>query len=357
LTVKTPTHRPFEVQRQIREIQPDVLYLPWSSVPFLGRANRRIPTILDYVGPGLYEDFVARGRISAPLIQLALESFWYGDFLITTTQRERFYLLGLLAASGRLSEGRRDREDPLVQVVRMTPPREPPKARVRRPERSGPERVFLLAGAFLPWYDYALLGKAINLLDRSTKALVRVVVMGGNPRMPQQEKRVRDILSAEIHSDSLEFSGVVPFSRRAEYYLGADVGLVVSPNTVEDELSARTRIVDYLWARLPVITPGRDEYSAELLAGGAGFAYGSRPEDLSRVMSEIVQRPADMEKARLAIGRLLEDVFNPSIAAKPFLAFLKDPRLTERRPRGTPAPKVIAMWLRDVARVIRSGRP
>jgi hypothetical protein len=276
---------------------------------------------------------------------------------MTTTQRERFYLLGLLAASGRLSEGRRDREDPLVQVVRMTPPNDPPQARVRRPERTGPERVFLLAGAFLPWYDYALLGKAINLLDRSTKALVRVVVMGGNPRMPQQEKKVREMLSAEINDDRLEFSGVVPFSRRAEYYLGADVGLVVSPNTIEDELSARTRIVDYLWAHLPVITPGRDEYSAELLAAGAGFAYGPRPEDLSKVISDVVQRPAAVEKARLVISRLLEDAFSPSLAAKPFLAFLEEPRLTERRPRGSPAPKVVAMWLRDVAQGIRSGRP
>src|SRR6266508_7589 len=356
LTVESPSHRPSEVQRQIREIGPDALYLPWSSVPFLGRANRRIPTILDFVGPGLYEDFVANGRISAPLLDLALESFWYGDLFMTTTRRERFYLLGLLAASRRLTEGRWERDDSLVQVVRMTPPPDPPQAATHRPERRGSERIFLLAGAFLPWYDYGLLARAINLLDQSTKALTRVVVMGGNPRMPWEEKRVRDTLSQGIHDGCVEFSGIVPFSRRAEYYLGADVGLVISPNTVEDELSARTRIVDYLWARLPVSTPWRDEYSEELLAEGAGFAYGPRPEDLAKSISRVVEETVDVDKARLAAGQLLAEGYDPTVAARPFFEFLEEPRLTERRPHGSPAPKIVAMWLRDLAKGIRSGR-
>jgi hypothetical protein len=356
IRVERPSHSPRAVQRRIAEIDPDILYLPWSCTPFLGKANRDIPTILDYVGAGLLEDFLAHGATSAPLLRIKLHSFWYGDFLATTTARERFYLIGLLAASGRLSEDPFPRTDPMIHVVRMTPPAEPPIAAVRLPERQSDELVALLAGAFLPWYDYGTLASAVRTLHEMAGPQVRLVVMGGNPRMPAEVKRVKDLFSGNEVREGVEFVGTVPFSKRAEYYLGADVALSIAPDSVENELSARTRIVDFLWARLPPVTSGGDEYSTEILAAGAGFRYESSPESLATVLAGLATNRSSLAEARGRMEALLQGPFNPAVATEPVLRFLEEPRTTKRRiPRGFGA-GALGIWLRDVTRAIRTGR-
>ena len=82
------------------------------------------------------------------------------------------------------------------------------------------------------------------------------------------------------------FTGIVPFKKRAEYYEEADVGLNIAKPTLEDELSIRTRIFDYIWAGLPVVTCGRDEYSELVTSEGAGVTYESEnPQDLVEKLS------------------------------------------------------------------------
>ena len=205
ITVEPHNHNPISIARRVKALGPDVLFLPWSSVGFLGGSNRSIPTILDYVGPGLLENFAALGRIPVPLLKLKLDSFWYGDFFVTTTERQRYYLIGLMAASGRLSHTAFDRHDPLVRVVRMTPPAlGAPIVSHSRTSTSEP-LVVLLSGAFLPWYDYHLLTEAVSLLSPSARSGIRIRVLGGNPRMPEVERFVRALLARGVSAKCVNF--------------------------------------------------------------------------------------------------------------------------------------------------------
>ena len=239
-------HRPAAVQRRIREIAPDILYLPWQCCLFLGSANERIPTMVDYVGPGLLEEFVSRERIPSELVRLFLDSFGSADLILTTTTRERYFLIGLLTASRRLSLPIFSRIDPLVTVVRMTPLSNGPVYGARPLRTRDDPLTVLLAGAFLPWYDYAPLAEAIGSLDANLARQVKVLVLGGNPRAPHMVEQVRKALTSGKNHDCFEFIGLVPFEERLTTYHRADVALSVGSNSVEDELSARTRVVDYL---------------------------------------------------------------------------------------------------------------
>jgi glycosyltransferase involved in cell wall biosynthesis len=352
-TFEAPSHRPAAVQKRIRELAPDVLYLPWQCVAFLGRANERVPTLIDYVGPGLLEEFVGHGRIPATLVDLCLSSFGYGDLYLTTTERERFYVLGLLAASHRLSVPVFDRFDPLVKVVRMTPSG---TEDVRPPNRSGPGLVVLLAGAFLPWYDYSVLADAVNGLHPATAAQVKVRVLGGNPRDPSQVERVHSSLLGGRNAACFEFIGLVPFDRRLEFYRSADVALAVGPESVEDDLSARTRVVDALGAGVPILAPGRDEYSRDVIAGGAGFGYTSA-ESLEKWLSRLVAEPAVLESARSQIRNVRREQFDPSVAARPVLEFIAKPRLVPRARDSRAALRGVGLAMRDLSASVRKGRP
>jgi glycosyltransferase involved in cell wall biosynthesis len=350
---EAPSHRPATVQRRLRELAPDILYLPWQCVAFIGRSNQRIPTLIDYVGPGLLEEFVGRGRTPAPLIDLCLSSFGYGDLYLTTTERERFYVLGLLAASHRLVEPVFDRLDPLVKVVRMTPG----PGEAARPARKSPDRlVVLLAGAFLPWYDYSVLADAVDALDPSVAARLTVRVLGGNPRDPPQVERVRSSLARGRNAGCFEFVGLVPFQRRLDFYRTADVALAVGPTSVEDDLSARTRVVDALGVGLPILAPGRDEYSRDVIDGGAGFEYTSAAS-LTSWFTRLLSEPSLLAAASAQIPPVLRERFNATEAARPVLEFIDHPRLLPRSRDAAATLRRVGLTMRDLSASVRKGRP
>ena len=49
---------------------------------------------------------------------------------------------------------------------------------------------------------------------------------------------------------------------RQNYFLESDVGIITHPQHIETRFSFRTRILDYLWAGLPVISTQGDILSA-----------------------------------------------------------------------------------------------
>jgi hypothetical protein len=327
IDIARPRFAPRGVARAIRDWSPDVLYLPWSAVPFIGRANREIPTLLDFVGPGLLEEFVGKGRVPVSLLRVLLDSFWVGDRFLTTTSRERHFLIGLLAASKRLSMGDIPPGDPLVHVARMTPPVESPPPSDRKLDPSTDGMVVLAAGTFLPWYDYQALVKVIESLTARTHPPVQFVVIGANPRDPTTETQTRKLFDSVRSRGLVDVHDLVPYHERTQYYSIADVGLLYPPNSVEDELSARTRVVDYLWAGLPIVTPGRDEYSTLALEAGAAFRYGQQDEDLPATLERLSSDRGKVAGARSHIHRLLEGPFDPRTALKPFMEFLERPEM------------------------------
>jgi glycosyltransferase involved in cell wall biosynthesis len=308
--------------------------------------------VLDYVGPGLLETFAHEGRIPLPLLRLKIASFWYGDLFVTTTERERYYLLGLLAASRRMSRTGYGRDDPIVRVVRMTPPAIAP-AGARRVRQSDSEPlVVLLAGAFLPWYDYDLIRRAVAVLPEATRGALRLRVLGGNPRMPEAEHRVRTTLGS-VEGVTPEFLGTVPFEERARFYLDADLGLSLPSAHLEDELSARTRVLDYLWAGLPLASEGKDEYSATILDGGAGFRYDHAPESLAEVLDRLRKNPDLLQSAHERCPEVLRNSFDVSKEAVPVLEFLRAPFVSDRVPPLVSSLEMAGLWAVDVADSMR----
>jgi glycosyltransferase involved in cell wall biosynthesis len=350
--IESPSHRPPIIQGRIRAIAPDILYLPWQCTLFLGRANLKIPTILDYVGPGLLEEFVAHGRIPSELVRLFLDSFGYGDLILTTTNRERYFLIGLITASERLSRVHYDRSDPLVAVVRMTPPSANDVPRPAPTRSPGDPITVLLAGAFLPWYDYTPLAQAVSALEPQLASKVNVLVVGGNPRKPEMVDRVQKTLTAGNNASCFKFVGLVPFADRLRLYHQADVALSIGANSVEDELSARTRVVDYLGAGLPILSSGRDEYATEIIEAGAGFRYESASE-LARWFGRLVREPLLLSQAQSHIPPLLESTFNGARAARPVIEFIEHPRLLTRHVGRRARLRSAGLWVRDLSSFLR----
>jgi glycosyltransferase involved in cell wall biosynthesis len=300
------------------------------------------------------EDYATKGYIPTTLLQMNLKSFWLGDFFLTTGQRERYYLLGLLAASKKLSVGKYAQTDPLIHVIPITPPRDPPVLSEKVIDKKTEELMLLVAGAFLPWYDYATFFEALRILIRKGKRNLKVVVMGGNPRDPKFESIVRKMGALHDLEDNIIFTGLVPFKQRVNYYLLADVAINIPSITIEDELSVRTRVIDYMWAHLPIITPARDEYSAMAVNEGAGFTYeAGHPSSLAETIGTLIDDRSKLERAKGKMQNLLNTKFNLKNYISPLESFIKNPQVDPIRlsPRGIGSD--IFLWMRDILNLLK----
>ncbi len=344
IRIRTIKYTPSRVAEAIREESPEVIYVPWSALSFLSRFKEKVPTIIDYVGSGLLEELATTGRVPAHLLKLTLDSFWRGDFLITSGARFRFFILAMLIAAKKATLITATPTDPLIHLVPMSLP--PDQLPIRSPRRIDSKRIQLLvAGATLPWYDYPTVFEALE--KASQKGLdYEMVFMGGNPRNPDFERSIR--AKAEALGDRVSFTGVVPFRKRSDFYERADVGLNIAKPTLEDELSIRTRIFDYMWAGLPVATCGKDQYSDLVIQEGAGFRYqAGDADDLVDGLLLLSGDKGFMAKAKIGVSKVRNIIENDSAGIQDLEEFLKEPYVDKGRRSTARIVSAAAVTVRD----------
>ena len=70
--------------------------------------------------------------------------------------------------------------------------------------------------------------------------------------------------------------GWVPYERRADFLLDADVAVSTHLDHLETRYSFRSRVLDYLWAGLPMVLTAGDVLADEVADGGPGRDRGRR---------------------------------------------------------------------------------
>ncbi|SOD70594.1 glycosyltransferase involved in cell wall bisynthesis [Jatrophihabitans sp. GAS493] len=201
-----------------------------------------------------------------------------GDFFLCASEQQRHLWLGQLAAMGRINPANYDRDATLESLLAICPfglAEEPPA-------RTGPgirgvagigehDKVLLWAGGVYNWFDPLTLIRAVQQVSHQ-HADVRLFFLGmkhPNPGVPQMQMA----WDARELSDSLGLTdrhvffneGWVPYDERANFLLDADAGVSTHLMHVETSFSFRTRILDYLWAGLPIVSTGGDSFG-ELVA-------------------------------------------------------------------------------------------
>jgi len=201
-----------------------------------------------------------------------------GDLVLCASRRQRDLWIGHLAAAGRINRLTYDADPSLASLIRIVPFGTADVAPVQRSHAIkgavpgiGPgDKVVLWGGGVYNWFDPLTLVLAIDALRRTVPE-VRLYFLGmkhPNPDVPEMRIATR----CRSLSDELGLTGVhvffnegwVPYEERADYLLDADLGVSCHFPHVETEFSFRTRILDYLWAGLPIVSTGGDAF-AELI--------------------------------------------------------------------------------------------
>ena len=276
-----------------------------------------------------------RHRESARILRAQCRA---GDFFICASERQRDWWLGWLGAAGRVNPHTYSQDPSLRKLIDVVPyglPSTPPHhtQQVLKGVWSGiaaEDKVLLWGGGLWQWLDPLTAVRAMALM-RERRDDVRLVFPGTRhpnpavPDMPMREDTVRLAEELSLMNKYVFFGEWVPYEDWSNYLLEADVGLSLHFDTVETRLAFRSRILDYVWAGLPMVVTEGDVISQEIAHFGLGEVIGyGREQELTAAVIRLLDKP------RLSFDRAFGEaqrVFTWERAAEPLAEFCAHPRL------------------------------
>jgi len=238
--------------------------------------------------------------------------------ILCASERQRDLYTGMAAAWGLIPIQAYERDKTLDSIFKVVPfgvPNDPPKQTRHALKGAVPgvepeDLVLIWAGGVYDWFDPTVVIKAMEIVRRQ-RADVKLVFLGlNNPESGQAgsarviEARATAAGLGLLDSTVIFNGGWVPYDDRHNYLMDADIGVVSAPPSIENRYSFRTRVLDYFWAGLPVLTSPGDVLASVVAGAGCGAAMATRtPEAWA---SEILKICGDSALRRGMAKRSLE---------------------------------------------------
>ncbi|MEM4310941.1 MAG: glycosyltransferase family 4 protein [Nitrososphaerales archaeon] len=315
-------------------------------IPQWGRAastyftsNPSVPTVVDLYAPILNEYLFVEPSIATysfarvlPRIAKALQK---GDYFICGNQSQVYYYLGMLAILGRITPLTYGKD--LISIVPYCVPNRPPNRRTDTALLRGKyvdedDKVVLWCGGLYPWFDFETALKAMKLVASETNSIKMIVVGAKNPKaelvlVNKYQEAINKAKAMELLGKTVFFIDWVPFELLEQIYLESDVAINLHGLHLETIFSLRTRVIDSLWAGLPVISTTGDELAELINKHKAGisvppYSHHHVQEAILTILNDKNLRDLMASNSR----RLAIDKFAASSAAKPLNEFCKQPR-------------------------------
>jgi GT2 family glycosyltransferase/glycosyltransferase involved in cell wall biosynthesis len=207
------------------------------------------------------------------------------DYVICASERQRNLYLGQLAAIGRINASNYKADRTLRRLIDVVPFGIPADDPVKtRPVLKGvvegipvDEPLVIWSGGIYEWFDPITLVESIALLaERGRRVhLFFQGTMHPHPGVPEMAvvQKTRDLAARlGLVGDLVHLNeSWVPYNERAEYLLEAQAGVSTHFEHAETSFSFRTRILDYLWAGLPIVCTRGDHFAALVDSEGLGL--------------------------------------------------------------------------------------
>lgn len=352
---------------------------------FMLRHHPRLGTLGKYMVIDLYDPFIfesyphyaslgpARDATYLESIYALDEQMLLGDYFLCASDRQRDMWLGRFCALARLTPTL-FAEDPsmsrLLGVVPFGLPDAPPAAAkpVLKGVVPGIEKddfVLMWGGGVWNWFDPLTVIRAIAAIGE-TRQDVKLYFLGmkhPNPQIPEMAMASQAIaLATELGvKDRLVFfnHGWVGYEERQGYLAESDAGVSAHFDSLETRFSFRTRVLDYFWAGLPVLTTEGDGMAELAAREGLGEVIGY--QDVEGWKQAILKLVEHREATAATSGRVsaFSERFRWSRVVGPLAAYCEAPYHTPKslKPQpdavqvvasapGAPAPGLIQKGLR-----------
>lgn len=297
------------------------------------------PMHLEQLEQARDSDFAAWNSQILAASDVLNEQIARADYFLCASEKQRDFWLGQMAAVGRVNAMTYESDNSLKDLIAVVPfglddeiPDQERHAIKGSVPGIGPaDRVLIWGGGIYNWFDTETLLRAMRRVA-DTHPDARLFFLGvahPNPDVPQMTVVSKTFeLADELGlTDTVVFFNRdwVEFDDRHNFLLDADAAVSTHYEHIETAFSFRTRILDYLWARLPMVTTRGDGFADLIDETPLGIVVPER--DVEALADAIVTVLYD-EEFRESVATNIDSVrarFTWSQALEPLTAFCASP--------------------------------
>jgi glycosyltransferase involved in cell wall biosynthesis len=299
-----------------------------------------IPTVVDLYDPFVVENlhyYPSRGgEVYSHDHATLIQSLLHGDLFLCASEAQRLFYLGALLTTGRVNPIAFESDPTLHALIRIAPFGVSPPGNAGVSPALGsdshatagktPALPGVLFGGIYDWYDPILAIEAVSIARASLPDMTLTFTTHPNPSLTPQGKLAEAIEHVKRNAyDFVYFEPWTPYEDRGAFFSRFGAALMTFSQSIETDLAMRTRVYDYIWGGLPIVTspaPGTNEL---LTRYGVGTIV---PSDSPGDFAEALVRVLGGERTRMRDGakRFVEE-HQWSRALQPLVDFVRAPQI------------------------------
>ncbi len=268
------------------------------------------------------------------------EQLRLGDYFMCATERQRDYWIGALSSVGRINHDTYDGAElrSLIDVVPFGLPAEAPQAcgpvfKGVLPGIAPGDSVILWGGGLWDWLDPITPVRAMQRIAAHRRdARLVFFEWEHHPAKHLEARQLADEL--ELLDRHVFFVPWLPPEQWGSCLLEADIGLVFHPASIETHFAFRTRLLDYVWAGLPIVTAAGDAISELVAAHELGRVVTPGDEHgLVDALLSLLDETDARDSRRARFQALAESLVWEKVAG-PLVNYCRQPRHAGDRAAG-----------------------
>jgi glycosyltransferase involved in cell wall biosynthesis len=206
-----------------------------------------------------------------------------------------------------------DRDPSFRSVIDTVPigiPSDPPVRtgaggpRERFPQIGADDEIVLWNGGIWDWFDPRTAIRAVHLLSKRRPQTRLVFMAGADYGHAQRSQREAQELAGELGAlDRTVFfnDSWVPYAERSNWLLEGDCSVVTAREQLQLHFATPTRLLDCLWAGLPIVCTRGDELGDRIERDDLGETVpGGDPEALAAALERVLERGRESYADKLA---------------------------------------------------------
>ena len=294
------------------------------------------PLIIDGYNPFVAENLAAGWDINHHQ-NILPQAYLAGDFFICASERQRDWWLGLLEAHGRINQWTFEADPSLRSLLDVVPyglpestPRHTrPVIKDVWPGIRPQDKLLLWGGGLWRWLDPLTAIRAVARVweERQDVRLVFPGTRHPNPTMettPTHTEAARRLAGEFGLIDKAVFFGDwVPYADWTNVLLESDLALSLHYDMLETRLAFRSRMLEYIWAGLPIVATGGDATGELVEAYNLGLVVDY--EDAAGVAAAILDLLDCPPAARQPHFEAARQALTWERAVEPLIDFCRNP--------------------------------
>lgn len=256
-------------------------------------------------------------------------SFKMADGILCASEKQRELWIGFLLGQKLITPALYETDSSLRQFLAVVPfglSSYPPQKTGRGlKEKMGlavNDKIILWGGGVWNWFDPLTLIKAMKIVNQH-RPDIKLVFMGikpPNPDLPKTAMSTQVVKLAQelgVMNQSVFFNyDWIPYEQRQNFLLDADIGVSTHFDHLETHFSFRTRILDYLWAKLPILATQGDTFAELIERHQLGIIVPYQDEQtIAHALLHLFSQPMQLQQMKQNVANIREQFYWDTVTA------------------------------------------